>query len=223
MAKRYVLVDDTDTGTTDLDLELGPLYDSTTPAPVSSPSARGGFRILKFPEDAYIITYGNHELYDDTTAATLTLTGSLPSVSFRCRVTISAVTGHSDVAGSVVVGAETLAFTAAGSKTATSALSALPVITTSGLDCNILIEAITTGGAPIQAETATATKVQFENTASGYFNAQGQWTVYSGSYAMCRDVAVVGNKLRYGGVDLPIKKVDTEKWFSKILYYIFYL
>jgi hypothetical protein len=223
MAKRYVLVDDTDTGTTDLDLELGPLYDSTTPAPNTTPSARGGFRILKFPEDAYIITYANHDLYDSLSAATLTLTGSLPSVSFRCKVTISAVAGHTDVAGSVVVGSETLDFLAAGTKTTTTALSALPIITTSGLDCNILVEAITTGGAPIQAETATATKIQFENTSSGYFNSQGQWTVYSGSYAMCRDAAAVGDKLRYGGADLPIKKVDTEKWFSKILYYIFYL
>ena len=180
-------------------------------------------KILEFPEDAYILTYANHELYDGTAAATLALAGSLPSVSFRCKVTISAATGHADVAGSVVVGAETLAFDAAGTKTTTTALSALPIITTSGLDCHILIEAITTGGAPIQAETATATKVQFENTASGYFNAQGQWTVYSGSYAMCRDAATVADKLRYGGVDLPIKKVDTEKWFSKILYYIFYL
>jgi hypothetical protein len=180
-------------------------------------------KILEFPEDAYILTYANHELFDDTTAATLTLTGSLPSVSFRCRVTLSTVPGHADCAGSVVVGSETLDFLAAGTKTTTTALSALPTITTSGLDCHILVEAITTGGAPIQAETATATKIQFENTASGYFNAQGQWTVYSGSYAMCRDAAAVGDKLRYGGADLPIKKVDTEKWFSKILYYIFYL
>ena len=180
-------------------------------------------KILEFPEDAYIITYGNHELYDSLSAATLALTGSLPSVSFRCKVTLASVTGHTDVAGSVVVGSETLTFAAAGTKTTTTALSALPVITASDLDCHILIEAIATGGAPIQAETATATKIHFENTASGYFNAQGQWTVYSGSYAMCRDAAAVGDKLRYNGADLPIKKVDTEKWFSKILYYIFYL
>lgn len=174
-------------------------------------------KILEFPEDAYILTYANHELYDGLSVATH------PSVAFRCKVTLASVTGHTDVAGSVVVGSETLTFAAAGTKTTTAVLSALPVITTSGLDCNILVEAITTGGAPIQAETATATKIQFENTASGYFNAQGQWTVYSGSYAMCRDAAAVGDKLRYSGSDLPIKKVDTEKWFSKILYYIFYL
>ena len=180
-------------------------------------------KILEFPEDAYILTYANHELYDGLSVATPTLTGSLPSVAFRCKVTLASVTGHTDVAGSVVVGSETLTFAAAGTKTTTAVLSALPVITTSGLDCNILVEAITTGGAPIQAETATATKIQFENTASGYFNSQGQWTVYSGSYAMCRDAAAVGDKLRYSGSDLPIKKVDTEKWFSKILYYIFYL
>lgn len=222
MTLRYVLVDDADDGTTDLDLELGPTYVPAA-ALVSGSSSRGGFGLLNFPEDAYILTYANHELYDDTTAATLTLTGSLPSVNFRCRVTISAATGHTDVAGSVVVGSETLDFLAAGTKTTTTALSALPIITTSGLDCNILVEAITTGGAPIQAETATATKIHFENTASGYFNAQGQWTVFSGSYAMCRDAAVVGDKLRYGGADLPIKKVDALKMFRRILYYIFYL
>lgn len=181
-------------------------------------------KITEFPEDAYLVTYSNHILYDGTPSVSpITLTGSAPNTAFRCKVTISAVTGHADVAGTITIGTETLTFAAAGTKTATSALSALPVITTSGLDCNILIEAITTGGAPIQAETATATKIQFENTASGYFNAQGQWTIYSGSYAMCRDAAAVGDKLRYGGSDLPIEKVDTEKWFSKILYYIFYL
>ena len=40
---------------------------------------------------------------------------------------------------------------------------------------------------------------------------------------MCRDAATIKDKLRYNGSDMSIKKVDTEKWFSKILYYIFYL
>jgi len=97
-------------------------------------------------QSAYRVVKGKHKLYDDTTAATLNLTGSLPSVPFRVAVTLSSVTGHTDVAGTVTVGSETLTFTTATRKTTTTLLSALPTITTSGLNCNILVEAITSAG-----------------------------------------------------------------------------
>lgn len=180
-------------------------------------------KILEFPDDAYIVTKAPHSLYNAASAATLTLTGTLPSISFRCSVRLYTATGKTDCAGRVTVGSENLDFLVAGKKTTTVLLSALPVVTTTNLNCMIEILAIDSGGAPIEAETATATKIQFENTSSGFFNSQGTWTVYSGSYALCKDAAAIGDVLRYGAIDMPIKKVDIEKWFSKIIYYIFYL
>ena len=181
-------------------------------------------KLTQFPEDAYILTYANRVLYDGlSTNGQITWSGVAPISVFRCRITISSVPGHVDCAGSVVVGTEPFTFLVAGSKVTTGDLSVLPSGSMSGLDCWVKIEAIGSGGQPIIDETATATKIQFENTTSGFWNAQGQWTVFSGSYAMCKDAAVVGDKLRYNGSDLPITKVDVEKWFSKILYYIFYL
>jgi hypothetical protein len=181
-------------------------------------------KLTQFPEDAYILSYANHVLYDGTPSSSpITLTGAAPTTVFRCKVTISVATGHSDCTGSIAIGSETLTFVSASTKQTTVNLSALPVVTYANLDCHIKIETIDSGGAPIIDETATATKIQYESTTSGFWNAQGQWTVFSGSYAMCKDAATVADKLRYNGSDMPIVKVDTEKWFSRILYYIFYL
>jgi hypothetical protein len=182
-------------------------------------------KILSFPEEAHLVTKATNELFDGVpTTSPITLTGTKPSVAFKCRATVSSVSGHTDCSGSLIIGSETLSFLASGGKkTTTVLLSALPTVSYTSLDCNILIECIDSGGADIKDETATATKIQFENTSSGFFTPEGVWKVYSGSYAMCRDAAQVNDVLRYNATDMPIKKVDVEKWFSKILYYIFYL
>lgn len=154
-------------------------------------------------QSAYRVTRTNHKLYDNTTAATLTLTGSLPSVPFRVAVTLSSVTGHADCAGSVVVGSETLTFASAGKKTTTTTLTALPVITTSGLDCNILVEAITSAGAPILAETLTAIAVRLAAKTSGFYNSAGVWT--KTDYLIhCKTAMDVGDVVRYGSTDYVI-------------------
>lgn len=156
-------------------------------------------------QDAYRITKGNHVLYSGLTAATLVLTGSLPAVPFRVAITLSSITDHTDCAGSVVVGGETLTFTAAGKKTTTVSLSALPVITTAGLDCNILVEAITTGGAPILAETLTAIKIRLEGAQSGFYNSQGIWTK-TDYIIFCSTSMGVGDIIRYNSTDYKIQK-----------------
>ena len=181
-------------------------------------------KLTQFPEDAYILTYANHVLYDGIpTVSPIVLAGTAPTTVFKCVVTISSVPDHTDCTGRITIGSENLDFLAAGTKRSTVDLSVLPIVSYLNLNCRVRIEAVNSGGAPIIDETATATKIQHESTTSGFYNAQGQWTVYSGSYAMCKDPATTADKLRYNGVDLPITKVDTEKWFSKILYYIFYL
>lgn len=154
-------------------------------------------------QSAYRVVKGNHKLYDDTTAATLNLTGSLPSVPFRVAVTLSSVAGHTDVAGTVTVGSETLTFTTATRKTTTTLLSALPTITTSGLNCNILVEAITSAGAPILAETLTAIAVRLAAKTSGFYNSAGVWT--KTDYLIhCKTAMDVGDVVRYGSTDYVI-------------------
>ncbi len=182
-------------------------------------------KILQFPDDAFIVTTAKHELYDAVPSVSpIVLTGAAPTGQFKCRVKVSISGAHSDLVGHVYINSEDLNFTAGvTTKQSTTLLTSIPTVSYSGLDCNILIECVDSGGADIKSETATATKIQFENTSSGFFNASGVWTVYSGSYAMCKDVAAIGDVIRYGSIDMPIKKVDVEKWFSKILYYIFYL
>jgi hypothetical protein len=158
-------------------------------------------------QDAYWVTKANHVLYSGLSVASPVLTGSLPSVTFRVAVTISSTTGHADCAGSAVVGSETLTFAVAGKKTTTMSLSALPAISCSGLDCNILVEAISVGGAPLQTETQTAIKIRKEAYQSGYFNAAGVWTATRDA-VYCTAVMAVGDKIRFNGTDYTILKVE---------------
>lgn len=79
--------------------------------------------------------------------------GPVPASPFRVAITISVALGHADVVGSVFVNAEELVFTRATRLTNSGELTALPLITTVGLDCSILIECVTTGGSPIRRET----------------------------------------------------------------------
>ena len=101
--------------------------------------------------NAWKVELGNWVLYNDLLPAESA--GPVPIGPFRVAITISAVDGHTITAGSVFVNAEELVFTRATRLTNTRELTALPLITTVGMDCNILIECITTGGSPIKRET----------------------------------------------------------------------
>ena len=186
-------------------------------------------KLLQFQEDAYIVTTTNHEIYEGiptSSPISSSAIGSPPTVAYRCRVKVTASGTHTDCAGNLTIGSDTLTFSATGQiKICTTIITAStkPAISFTGLDCNILIECLDVGGAEIKTETATATKIQFENTSSGFYNSEGKWTVYSGSYAMCKDAATVGSILRYNSLDHTIEKVDVERYFNKIIYYIFYL
>jgi len=175
-------------------------------------------------QDGYRVNKGNHTLYNSTSAATLTLTGTLPTGSFRCKVTLSSVTGHTDCVGSVTVGAETaLSFIAAGSKTTTTLLTALPVVTTANLDCNILIEARDAGGAPISLDTQTAIDCRFQDIQKAFQNALGDWST-SAAIAYTNDTScIIGKLFSYGGYDYQIAQVsahvdlDGDEVFRKLI------
>lgn len=181
-------------------------------------------RLLDFPHSASLVSTKPHVLYDGLSAPSLTLTGSLPAVPFRCKVTIRTKPDHSDVAGSVTIGSETLTFTAAGTKTTTTILSTLPAVTTSGLDCNVLITAIDTSGQPIMDETLTTLKIRFEPTSKMYQNVAGEWTQ---STAYCMVVSTtpgINSVIRYNSTDYVTRQVEAFNWLDgtevyRILYF----
>lgn len=181
-------------------------------------------QLLNFPHDASLVTKSDHVLYDNVSATTLTLTGDLPSVAFRCRVTISSVTDHIDVAGSVTVGTEILTFMAAGTKTTTTSLSALPTITTSNLDCNILIIAVGVNGQPIQDETLTTLKIRFEPTSKMYQNVAGTWTQSTAYCMVVSSTPGINSVIRYNSTDYTTRQVEAFSWLDgtevyRILYF----
>lgn len=169
--------------------------------------------IYDFPTDAYIVASSVQTLYDDDSAATLTLAGSAPTVAYRLRITLSGA----DCAGTVTIdGTETLTFVAATTKITTTNLTAdvLPTVTTSGLDCNILIECLDVGGAPIYGETTTAIKVRHEPEMAKVEGPPGYYTTYNG-YAMVQNsTIVVGNKIRINSTDYDAKRVEPQYWLD---------
>jgi hypothetical protein len=113
---------------------------------------------------AYWLVKSNWMLYNGHSDGTITLTGSKPDVSFTCAVTVSVgadtVAGgiayhHTDVVGSVFINSEEVKFTSATKKTTTLLLVALPTVTTTNLDCDVLIECIDKNGKIIELVTDT--------------------------------------------------------------------
>ena len=159
-------------------------------------------------QSGYRVNRGIHELYDGVpTASPLTLHAA-PTTSFRCRVTVSAVAGHTDCSGFLTIGSETLTFTVAGTKTTTVLLSALPAVTYSNLDCNILITAIDSGGAPISSDTQTALDCRFQDTQKSYRLPSGEFSL-SDAIAYTNDSScVIGTLFSQGGYDYAIRQVS---------------
>lgn len=163
---------------------------------------------------AYRVDRANWKIFSGPSAASLVLNGDgLPTVAFKCAITLSTATGRTDVVGSVTVGSETISFTSATRKTTTTLLSALPAITTSGLDCNILIEALNSGGVNILKETLTAIVCRFMNVQKSFRDALGNWTT-SQAQALTADTGCnVGGILRIGTTDYQIMQMES---YSKL-------
>lgn len=157
---------------------------------------------------AYKVTKAAHCLYNAASATTLTLTGTLPSVSFRCSVRLYTATGKTDCAGRVTVGSENLDFLAAGKKITTTILTALPSVTTQNLSCMIEILAIDSGGAPIETETLTAIDTRIESHSSLIPTANGLYTVVQDTQIISNTLLAVNDVVRKGTTDYIIKKAD---------------
>jgi hypothetical protein len=162
-------------------------------------------------QDGYRVVRENWELYDALSAATLTLTGTLPTVSFKCAITVTSATGHTDCAGTVTVGSETKTFTTSGQRlTTTNLLTALPVVTTSGLDCNILIEALNSGGANIIDEYQVEIDCRFQNTQKSFMNSTGQWTQSQAIAYVTNSDFSIGDTFSIDDYDYTISQISAH-------------
>jgi hypothetical protein len=165
-------------------------------------------------QTGYRVTQENWTLYDGVpTSSPLTL-AIAPTVSFRCRVAISVVTGHADVTGTLTVGTETLTFNSAGTKTTTVSLSAKPVVTYTNLDCHILIEAISPSGANLQQETQILIDCRFNNTQKTFQNSLGIWNTTSAiAYTNDSDISI-GDTFSHGNYDYQIAQISSHNDLS---------
>lgn len=102
---------------------------------------------------AYQILRGPWELHDGLTSELDLSEAEIPAEAFRLAITISPVVGHTIVEGTVHIDDEELEFTEATRLTNDEDLTELPTISVEGLDCNILIECISTTGEPLYRET----------------------------------------------------------------------
>lgn len=144
--------------------------------------------------------------------------GPVPASFFRVAITLSAVAvaGHTDTAGSVFVNSEELVFTRAVRLTNARELTTLPTIATIGLDCNILIECISPGGAPLKKEVLKAieiicfpkTHIMRDPSGSGWM--QTNYDIWS------EELLSIGDQIRYpdphqGGrtIDIFVKNVSS--------------
>ena len=161
--------------------------------------------VIGINQDAYRVDKANWRIYDGLASGVGTLNGDgLPAVSFRCAVTLSSTTSHTDCAGSITIGTETLTFAAAGKKTTTTFLSALPVVSCANLDCSVLIEAITTGGTPILKETVTAIKCRFLPSYRAVQDSLGNWVRPKAIADTTDSNCIAGGTFRFNSVDYTI-------------------
>jgi hypothetical protein len=158
-------------------------------------------------QTAYKVSQNLHTLYNALSAATLTLISTAPTVPFRCAVTISSVTGHSDCIGHVYVGSEDLDFSAAGKKLTKTNLTSIPVITTSSLDCSILITCITAMGADIIKETQAAILCLWVPSQKNFKDSLGDWAL-SDAIALTKTAFNANDIISFNNYDFKVRQVS---------------
>jgi hypothetical protein len=164
----------------------------------------------KFPDSASLVKVSDWSLYDGTPASSPLTILTPPTGSFRCKATISSVSGHTDITGTLTIGGETQTFTQAGTKSFTTTLTAKPVVTYSSLDCHIHVTAIDTSGNDIVAESLTTIDINFTDETEYYNTIWGIWTKRP-AQAMTEDTtSVVGDVIRFNSINYPIKAIHPK-------------
>lgn len=149
---------------------------------------------MSYPHLAKNITKALVTFFQGLSVATLTLTGTWPANGSKLLIVASAITGHADCAGTLSInGTETVTVTQAGSKRTTTALVAKPTITTSGLDCNLVITCADSGGAPIYAETETDLPCHIYLKRRSVQTPEGTWTSIQETQIEVKDLTIIPN------------------------------
>jgi hypothetical protein len=164
------------------------------------------------------VALSNHLLFSGPSASTLTLTGTKPSISFRLKINVSGA----DCAGSMTINSETITFVTATTKVSTTLLTALPTITTSGLNCMILITCIDSGGADIKDETLTTIATRTERYDSGYYDPQGVWTK-TDTLILTTTALNIGDIVRRPLRDYTIRKAEDNPDLGGVTEFYSYL
>jgi hypothetical protein len=165
------------------------------------------FPHAKLVDSAYLVTHAAASLFDGTMAASPTIGAWPTGITGRCKVTLSSVSGHTDMAGTITIGSETLTFTQAGTKTTTVNLTAKPTVTSSGLDCHAHITVIDSGGADVQVETLTALDIKWKDETEYYSQAIGGFVKRPAHCTTDETSSQVGDVVRYAGIDHVIKAI----------------
>jgi hypothetical protein len=166
----------------------------------------------KLVDPASLVTKGPVTLHNGESSTTLTLTGTWPANGSKIAIVASAITGHADCSGTLVInGSETITFTQAGRKTNTVNLTARPAITTANLDCHLLITALDSGLAPILVETITPIDIKFKDEAEYYSQAIGGFVKRPAQAITDETLSKVGDIIRFGGIDYPIKAIHAKR------------
>lgn len=160
---------------------------------------------------AYIVTKTTISLYNSTSSGTLTITATPPTVDYRCRVTLTSVTGHTDCVGTVTVDGEVLTFTACNQKkigTTTIDANTRPTITTANIDCNVFVECIDLGGVDIKYETTSSFPCRFSEKSHRVLDSTGAWTSKKSTVCFTTSSSPnVGSIIRYGSIDYMVSDV----------------
>lgn len=151
---------------------------------------------LKGINNAWKVTLSNWKLYEGL-VSDLDLSSEVPAQPFKIAISLSEAEGHKDCSGLVTIGEDVLEFDGATRKTTEQDLTELPEIVASGLDCQIVVECITTSRAPIYKEILTPIeiicfpKTRHLRDPSGSGFMQTDYDVYT------RTALKIGDQIRY--------------------------
>jgi hypothetical protein len=170
------------------------------------------FSHAKLVDPAYLVTKAPVTFYNGLSSATLTLAGTWPTNGSKLSIVASAITGHTDCAGRVTInGTESIDFLVAGKKTSTISRTARPTITTTNLDCNLVITCMDSGLAPILAETLTAIDIKFTDEAEYYSQAMCIFVKRPAQAITDETTSQINDVIRFNGIDYPIKAIHAKR------------
>jgi hypothetical protein len=158
--------------------------------------------VSRFKHLAKRVTRAPVVLFNGTSTSTLTLIAAWPTSGSKLSIVASSVTGHADCAGHVIINSEDIEFKQAGTKISTTALTALPTITTTGLDCHLVITVLNSGGASVQTDTEIDLPCKIEVRSKSIPSPEGGWTSIASTQMQARGIFEVGDNIKFD-IDYP--------------------